>query len=605
MSGNLSLSVLPNALKNQEKPLQYKAPLEDMFFLLQRVFKLEKSLAEIPQYQDFDENLYQAVLQEAAKFCEEVLFPINRNGDEQGCNFSQGKVTTPDGFKQAYEAFCEAGWSASSGDPKYGGQGLPKSLHVLFEEMIYSSNTSFCLYSSLTNGAYHAIHAHASEKLKRAYLPPMLEGRWSGAMGLTEPHAGSDLGIIKTKAIDNGDGSYTISGTKIFITGGEHDLTENIIHLVLARLPDAPQGVKGISLFLVPKIKVNKDGSLAEANGVSCGSIEHKMGIKASATCVINFDDAQGYLVGEKNKGLFAMFTMMNLERLSIGIQGIGLAETSYQLSRAYATDRKQGKNGQGETANIIEHADVRRMLLMQRAYTEPARALAVFMGLQVDKQYYHPDRSARSRAKALMALLTPIAKAFFTDKGYDSCNYGLQILGGHGYVREWGLEQLVRDAKIAQIYEGTNGIQAQDLLVRKVCLDKKQLLSKLYQLIEEELAVECTQTEAVELHKKLHQALLSFRKTSDWLVASFSERSYEIQGVAVDYLNAAGHLVYAWLWLKMLNNLHDMPDECFVQRKKLAGSFYTEHLLPQMFESCRRVELSYSQVALAKEHLI
>lgn len=585
--------------------MSYKAPLDDMNFLLNRVFNVQDSIGNIDAFTEFDPELYSAILEEAAKFSENVLFPLNRSGDEEGCQFDNGQVKTPAGYKEAYQEYCQSGWQSTCGDPDFGGQGLPKTIHVLIEEMLYSSNTSFNLYSSLTNGAYHAIHAHATESLKALYLPPMLEGRWSGAMGLTEPHAGSDLGIIKSKARINQDGSYQLDGTKIFITGGDHDLTENIIHLVLAKLPGAPDGPKGISLFLVPKYKVNPDGTLGEANGVTCGSIEHKMGIKASSTCVMNFDDAQGFLVGKENRGLFAMFTMMNLERLSIGVQGIGLAETAYQLARNYALDRKQGRNAQGESALIIEHADVRRMLLQQRAYTEPARALSVFMGIQVDQQYYHSDDSVRDKAAGLMALLTPIAKAFFTDRGFDACNHGLQVLGGHGYVREWGLEQLVRDAKIAQIYEGTNGIQAQDLLVRKVCLDKTGLLENLYQLIESELAKNAEGELASRFNLALSENLLKFKQTTGWLKQNFAQRSYEIQGGAVDYLNAIGHLIFAWMWLKTLNSLTSVEDVKFVGRKNVAADYFLLHLLPLISTHCDQVLAGYQDLMEADSELI
>ncbi|MCW8876654.1 MAG: acyl-CoA dehydrogenase [Kangiellaceae bacterium] len=574
--------------------MSYKAPLDDMNFLLNQVFNVEKSLGEIDNFAEFDSNLYGAILEEAAKFSENVLFPLNRTGDEEGCLFEDGKVTTPKGFKEAYQEFCQAGWQGSNGDPEFGGQGLPKALHVLVEEMIYSANTSFCLYPSLTNGAYHAIHAHASDDLKQTYLPPMLEGRWAGAMGLTEPHAGSDLGIIKSKAEDNGDGTFKINGTKIFITGGEHDLSENIIHLVLAKLPGAPDGPKGISLFLVPKIKVNADGSLGEANQVTCGSIEHKMGIKASSTCVMNFDNSEGYLVGKENRGLFAMFTMMNLERLSIGIQGIGLGETSYQLAKAYAEERKQGKNASGETATIIQHADVRRMLMQQRANTEPGRALAVFMGMQIDKQYFHSDENVRNQSAGIMALLTPIAKAFFTDKGYEACNHGVQVLGGHGFVREWGLEQLIRDAKIAQIYEGTNGIQAQDLLVRKVCLDKAGLLEHLAELIKQDLALDSCSELASKYKTQLESSLVEFTDTATWLKQEFAARSYEVQGGAVDFLHAAGYLVYGWMWLKMVAALESSEDSVLKARKLAAAQYYLEHQFGSLSLHCEKVKTGY-----------
>jgi len=585
--------------------MTYRAPLEDMNFLIKEVFNIEKSLAGIPEFDDFDNELYSAVLEESAKFAENVLFPINREGDEQGCQFENGKVTTPKGFKEAYQEYAQGGWQGVSGDPEYGGQGLPKTINLLTEEMVYSANTSFCLYSSLTSGAYQAIHAHASDEIKSLYLPPMLEGRWTGAMGLTEPHAGSDLGIIKSKAEKQSNGAYQINGTKIFITGGDQDLTENIIHLVLAKLPDAPEGPKGISLFLVPKFMVNSDGRLGEANGVSCGSIEHKMGIKGSATCVMNFDNAEGYLVGEENKGLFAMFTMMNLERLSIGLQGIGLAETSYQLSKAYAQERKQGKNAKGEVATIIQHADVRRMILSQRAYTEAGRALAVFMGLQIDKQYHHENPQVREESAAMMALLTPIAKAFFTDKGFDSCNLGVQILGGHGYIREWGLEQLVRDAKIAQIYEGTNGIQAQDLMIRKICLDKQDVMSMLMEKISNTLETQSSLEVFNLLKNRMTEVKNTVKDTTNWIKENHSERAYEIQGGATDYLHAVGHLIYGWMWLKMLTAAEKSDNSRILARKEVAASFYSQQLLPQAMEQCRRVTQGYQAFIDLEEDLI
>ncbi len=574
--------------------MSYKAPLDDMNFLLKDVFDIQKNLGDIEAFKDFDDELYSAVLEESAKFSENVLFPINREGDEEGCSFNDGVVTTPKGFKEAYSEYAQGGWQGLSGDPKFGGQGLPKMLNVLTEEMVYSTNTSFCLYSSLTSGAYHAIHAHASDELKAIYLPAMLEGRWAGAMGLTESHAGSDLGIIKTKAQDGGDGSYLINGSKMFITGGEHDLTENIIHLVLAKLPGAPDGAQGISLFLVPKVIVKSDGTLGDVNGVSCGSVEHKMGIKASATCVMNFDNAKGFLIGKESRGLFAMFTMMNLERLSIGIQGIGLAETSYQLSKNYALERKQGKNDKGEAATIIQHADVRRMILEQRAYTEAGRALAVYMGMQIDKQYHHPDQSEQERSEKRMAFLTPVAKAFFTDKGFEACNHGIQILGGHGFVREWGLEQLVRDAKIGQIYEGTNGIQAQDFMVRKVCLDKQNMLSEVYDEIALTLNKECDLPEFSIIKQQLIELKAEVDTTIDWMKENFKIRGYEIQGGATQFLHAFGHLVYAWMWLELLHGTKKTENQLLIKRKKVAAKFFSQHLLPQAFELCQRVKMGY-----------
>src|SRR5690554_2168577 len=457
----------------------YQAPLRDMRFVLNEVFDVANLWSELPGLAEvIDGETAMAVLEEAGKVIAGSIAPLNRSGDEEGCSWNDGVVKTPAGFVEAYQAYAQGGWVGVGGDPQYGGMGMPKVIGAQVEEMVNSANLSFGLYPMLTAGACLALNSHASEELKQKYLPNMYAGVWAGSMCLTEPHAGTDLGLIRTKAEPQADGSYKVTGTKIFITGGEHDLTENIIHLVLAKLPDAPAGSKGISLFLVPKFLVNEDGSLGERNAVSCGSIEHKMGIKASATCVMNFDGARGYLIGELNKGLNAMFTMMNYERLSIGIQGIGCAEASFQNAVAYACDRLQGRAASGPVSAdraadpIIVHPDVRRMLLTMKAMTEGGRAFACFVGQQLDLARHAEDADERRDAEALVALLTPVAKAFFTDSGLESCVLGQQVLGGHGYIREWGQEQLVRDVRIAQIYEGTNGIQALDLLRRKVVAD-------------------------------------------------------------------------------------------------------------------------------------
>ena len=455
---------------------EFNAPLRDMRFVLHEVFEAPALWARLPALADHvDADTADAILEEAAKVTGQLIAPLNRSGDEEGAQWQATTVTTPSGFKAAYTTYIEGGWVGLSGNPEFGGMGMPKMLAVQFEEMLYAANSSFALYSALSSGACLAIDAHATHALKSTYLPPMYEGRWAGSMCLTEAHAGTDLGIIRTRAEPQADGSFLITGSKIFITGGEQDLTENIIHLVLAKLPDAPPGPKGISLFLVPKRRVNADGSLGAANAVTCGSIEHKMGIKASATCMMNFDGACGWLIGEANKGLAAMFTMMNYERLSIGIQGIGCAETSYQNARTYARERLQSRAPTGKVAPdkvadpIIVHPDVRRMLLSMKAMTEGGRAFASYVGQQLDLSKFSDDPQEQEQASALVALLTPVAKAFFTDTGLDSCVLGQQVFGGHGYIREWGQEQLVRDVRIAQIYEGTNGIQALDLLGRKV----------------------------------------------------------------------------------------------------------------------------------------
>src|SRR5690554_322937 len=463
---------------NQEecRMADYKAPLRDMSFVLNEVFEAGKLWAQLPALAEtVDDETAAAILEEAGKVAAGSIAPTNRSGDEEGCSWNDGVVTTPAGFIEAYNTYAEGGWVGVGGDPQFGGMGMPKMITAQIEEMINSANLSFGLYPMLTAGACLSIHAHASEELKEKYLPNMYGGTWAGSMCLTEPHAGTDLGMIRTKAEPQADGSYKVTGTKIFITGGEHDLTENIIHLVLAKLPDAPAGAKGISLFLVPKFLVNEDGSLGERNGVSCGSIEHKMGIKASATCVMNFDGATGWLVGEVNKGLAAMFTMMNYERLGVGIQGLALGERSYQSAIEYARERLQSRAPTGPVATdkaadpIIVHPDVRRMLLTMKALNEGGRAFSTFVAVQLDIAKYSEDPAARKRAEEMVALLTPVAKAFLTDMALETTVHGQQIFGGHGFIREWGQEQLVRDCRITQIYEGTNGIQALDLLGRKV----------------------------------------------------------------------------------------------------------------------------------------
>ncbi|MGB0900039.1 MAG: acyl-CoA dehydrogenase family protein, partial [Psychrobium sp.] len=444
---------------------EFTPPLEDMNFLLSDVFNVEQLWQNIPALADaVDIDTAQAILEEGGKLASNLVAPLNRSGDEEGATWLDGKVTTPEGFKAAFETFAQGGWGGLCGEADYGGMGMPKMLGVLFDEMMYAANSSFTLYPTLTAGACLALNAHGCDELKTNYLPNLYSGHWSASMCLTEPHSGTDLGLIKTKAVPNTDGSYDITGTKIFITGGEHDLTENIIHLVLAKLPDAPDGARGISLFLVPKLIVESGQSTA-SNNVSCGSIEHKMGIKASATCVMNFDGAKGYLVGELNKGLACMFTMMNYERLSIGIQGIGCGEMAYQGAAQYAKERLQSK-GVGELRDaskaadpIVVHGDVRRMLLTARANNEGSRAFALYIAKQLDIAKFSDNQQDVAKATSLVALLTPVAKAFFTDLGFESTVLGQQVFGGHGYIREWGMEQLVRDVRIAQIYEGTNGI--------------------------------------------------------------------------------------------------------------------------------------------------
>ncbi|QGX38502.1 acyl-CoA dehydrogenase family protein [Permianibacter aggregans] len=561
--------------------MTYKAPLRDYQFLLKDWLKLPEKWQALTGSADLDDSLLDAVLEEAGKFCGEVLSPINRSGDEEGCHFENGVVRTPKGFKEAWKQFAESGWQSLCGDPNYGGQGLPRALHVAIEEMIYGANTSFCLYSSLTNGATECLSAHGDDALKSTYLPKLLSGEWAGAMCLTEPHAGTDLGLLKTKAAPNNDGSYSISGTKIFITGGEHDLTDNIIHLVLARLPDAPEGTKGISLFLVPKVLVNSDLSLGERNAIHCGSIEHKMGIKASSTCVMNLDGAKGWLIGKPHQGLRAMFTMMNVERLSIAIQGIGLGELAWQIAARYAVERKQGRAEQSEnTADpIIVHGDVQRMLMTMRAYNEGGRALALWMGTLLDAAHRGNDEKQKAEADAMLALLTPIAKGFFTDTGFDACNLGVQVLGGHGYVREWGVEQTVRDARIAQIYEGTNGVQALDLVGRKVIANKGETAKVLLHEIRE------TAHDHPDLiwRDALKVAANDFEQALNALLSNAEKGGHHANANAVHFMHLSGYLIYGWLWAQQLQVLHNnVSDDPFVRNKRITADFYRRQLLPR-----------------------
>ena len=540
----------------------YNAPLQDMRFILSDVFNADQFWQSIPQLNHVDMGTVDAILEEMAKFSQNVLLPLNRTGDEEGAKIEGNVVTTPAGFKEAFTQYAEGGWVGLGASEEWGGQGMPKMVTMLAEEMIFAVNPSFTLYPLLSVGACLALASYASQAQKETYLPRIYSGEWSGTMCLTEPHAGTDLGIIKTKAVPNGDGSYAISGTKIFITGGEHDLTSNLIHLVLAKTPDAPEGSKGISLFIVPKFMVNADGTLGERNAVAAGSIEHKMGIKASATCVMNFDGATGYLVGKENEGLAAMFVMMNYERLSMGLQGLGASEIAYQNAAAYANDRIQGRSATGSKAKdkaadpIIHHPDVRRMLLNARVNNEAGRCFAMYVARQLDLSKYGNDEQ-KSAAADRVALLTPIAKAFLTDKALDACVDAQQVFGGHGYIREWGMEQYVRDVRIAQIYEGTNGIQAIDLYGRKLLGDRGEAMGHFID----------------EAHK--HGGV--FAKPSDALKEAThymltASRDDALAG-ATAYLALAGEVIGGLLLARGVHRAHD-PE-----RKKLFD-FYAATVL-------------------------
>ncbi|EMM3099119.1 acyl-CoA dehydrogenase C-terminal domain-containing protein [Pseudomonas aeruginosa] len=577
---------------------EYNAPLRDMRFLLNDVFDAPALWQRLPRLAErIDADTADAILEEAAKVTGGLLAPLNRSGDEEGAQWQDGAVRTPAGFREAYATYAEGGWVGLTGNPAHGGMGMPKMLAVQFEEMMYAANASFSLYSTLSAGACLALDAHGSEELKNRYLPNMYAGTWAGSMCLTEPHAGTDLGIIRTKAEPQADGSYRISGTKIFITGGEQDLTENIIHLVLAKLPDAPAGSRGISLFLVPKFLVGDDGALGARNAVHCGSIEHKMGIKASATCVMNFDGASGWLVGEVNKGLAAMFTMMNYERLSIGIQGIGCAEMSYQSAVAYARERLQSRAPTGPVASdkaadpIIVHPDVRRMLLTMKALTEGGRAFSTYVGQQLDLAKYAEDQEERSQAEALVALLTPVAKAFFTDTGLESCVLGQQVFGGHGYIREWGQEQLVRDVRIAQIYEGTNGIQALDLMGRKVVANGGLFLSIFSREVRAFAAG--ANAELAEFVTPLLTALDLLDNLTQGIVARAGNDPREIGAASVEYLHLFGYTAYAYLWARMAAAAlrQREADPAFHDGKLATARFYFARILPRVHSLAAAVE--------------
>jgi butyryl-CoA dehydrogenase len=568
----------------------YKAPLREYRFVLNELFDVGE-LAKLPGFEEATPDVFEAVLEEGAKLCEEVLHPLNRSGDEEGCTFENGVVRTPKGFKEAYELFRNGGWTALGGDPKYGGQGLPHTLMIFAEEMTSAANASFAMYPGLSAGAYNAIHRHGSDAQKEKFLPRLSDGSWSGTMCLTEPQCGTDLGQIRTKAEPNGDGSYKITGTKIFISAGEHDLTDNIIHLVLARIVGAPPGIRGISLFIVPKFLVKENGSLGPRNGVRCGSIEHKMGIKASSTCVINFDDAQGYLLGEMHKGMRAMFTMMNTARLGVAIQGMALGETAYQTARQYAMDRLQGRSLKGEkfpdkpADPIIVHPDVRRMLLTMRAYTEGARALAGWISLALDRANHHADPEIREEADDLVSLMTPIMKAMFTDNAFVATNLGMQVFGGHGYIREWGMEQLVRDCRITQIYEGANGIQGLDLVGRKLPMHNGRLLRRFFHPVDAYLRERMEKPELQEFVMPVMKAFGRLQQITALVVQKGMADPEEAGAAASEYLRAFGLVALGYMWARIaelsLPKL-DGDEALFYKGKVATARYYMARLLPE-----------------------
>ncbi|MDI2141646.1 MULTISPECIES: acyl-CoA dehydrogenase C-terminal domain-containing protein [unclassified Pseudomonas] len=571
---------------------EYKAPLRDMRFLIDHVFDFHTQYAALGAH-DASPDMVNAILDEGAKFCENVLAPLNRSGDEEGCHFDNGVVTTPTGFKQAFAQYVEGGWHGLAADPAYGGQGLPSSLGLVISEMVASSNTSWGMYPGLTHGAMSAIHAHGTEEQKNTYLRKLTAGQWTGTMCLTEAHCGTDLGIIKTRAVPQADGSYAVTGSKIFISAGEHDMSGNIIHLVLAKLPDAPAGTKGISLFIVPKFLPDAAGEAGERNSVSCGSIEHKMGIKASATCVLNFDAAKGFLIGEPNKGLNCMFTMMNHARLGTGMQGLCLGEASFQGAIKYANDRLQMRALTGAKAPdkpadpIIVHPDVRRMLLTMKAFNEGNRALTYFTAQMLDVAHLSPDAEARQEAEDLLAFLTPICKAFMTDTGLEVTNHGMQVFGGHGFIREWGMEQLVRDCRIAPIYEGTNGIQALDLLGRKVLGSQGKLLRNFTKIVHKFCGANAGHAQLGGFVAQLDALNQQWGELTMKVGMAAMKNPDEVGAASVDYLMYSGYIVLGYLWLRMALVAQAQlesgeGDGDFCQGKLATCEFYFKRLLPR-----------------------
>ena len=566
----------------------YKAPLRDMRFVMHELHNSAAHVAEINQ-PDVTEELMDSVLEEAGKFATDVLLPINASGDEEGCRLENGVVRTPKGFVGAYKRFCEGGWGGLSSPTEYGGQGLPEILGKMVEEMQCSANLSFGLYPGLTHGATLALEGHGSDELKQRYLPKMIDGTWSGTMCLTEPQCGTDLGMMRTKAVPQDDGSYRISGAKIFISAGEHDLTENIIHLVLARLPDAPKGIKGVSMFLVPKFVPNEDGRPGARNGVTCTAIEHKMGLKASATAQLYFDDAVGWLVGAPNKGMRAMFTMMNAERLSVGIQGLGVAETAYQSAAFYAKDRIQGRALSGAkypnraADPIIVHPDVRRTLMTVRAYVEGCRALSGWVATALDLESKANDPQRRQEAEDFVAIMTPVVKALFTDLGFELSSMALQVYGGHGYVRDHGMEQLVRDARICMIYEGANGIQALDLVGRKMPAHMGRFLRQFFHPVQAFIEENAADPKVLPLAK----SFAALQQATAHLATVALRDPEEAGAAATDYLRLMGLVALGFMWAKSAKVAEaKLPeangDAGFYKAKLTTAQFFADRLLPQ-----------------------
>lgn len=575
----------------------YTPPLADIRFVLHDVLKVSEIFSLKP-YQEFSPELVDQILEEGGKICSEVLFPINQSGDKEGCKLENGVVSTPSGFKDAYDLFAQGGWCGISSDPNYGGMGMPVMVNTVMQEMICSANFSFGMYPGLSQGCYEALHQFGTEAQKSLYLPKLIEGIWSGTMCLTEPHCGTDLGLIKTKADENGNGTYKIYGTKIFISAGEHDLTENIVHLVLARLPDAPDGVKGISLFVVPKFMPDT----MERSAVMCGSIEHKMGIKASSTCVMNFDGAVGELVGEPHKGLRAMFTMMNAARLGVAMQGLGIAEIAYQNGLIYAKDRLQMRSLTGVKSPekpadpIIVHPDVRRMLLTSKAFIEGSRALSYWVGMNLDISHHHEDPAIRQKADDFVALLTPIVKAYQTDMGTEVANLMMQVYGGHGYIWEWGMEQYARDARIAQIYEGTNGIQALDLVGRKMAQSFGRLLRQFFHPVQDYIDKEQSNPALQEFIFPMAKAFAKLQQSTAIIAQKGLKNPDEAGAASVDYLRQFALVALAFMWCKIVQAAQEKlasgeGDKMFFEAKLKTARFFMNRMLPEAEARFRMIQ--------------
>ncbi len=564
----------------------YNAPIEDMMFLFDKL-RNNKNYNEIEKYKEVNSELVKNILDEAAKINQNIILPLAKSGDENPTILENGVVRTPPGYKEAYAKFIEDGWTSLSCDPKYGGQGMPKTVSAFFDEMLSSASLSFKLYSELSIGAYNCIHHHATEEIKNKYLPKMVEGKWSGTMCLTEPVCGTDLGLLKTKAEEQSDGTFKLNGQKIFITSGDHDLTENIIHLVIARATDSPKGTKGISLFLVPKFKVNDDGSIGSRNGISTGSIESKMGIKGSATCVLNFDDAVGYMIGPKNKGLNSMFTMMNLERIVVGIQGLGISEIAYQNSVSYAKERKQGKTNNSKSTNgadyIIDHADIRKSLLNMKSIIEGERALCFWLSQQTEVSLNHNDEKVRHEAADFVSLMTPVVKTMFTDLGMEITSDAMQVYGGYGYTKDQGIEQLYRDNRITPIYEGTNSVQAADLVFRKLVNKNGDIIDKYLNMIKNDCNIDDEKIKPFVKDLNIHIEILN--KFTSWIKEKIQNSKDDASAACNDYLKSLGFVSIAHAWIKVLEvSFRDYDsNKGFYEDKIQTAKFYFKRVLPRM----------------------